>query len=103
MAVGDGEALYRCTPDASTDNAIGMVHGGLLCTLLDSASMTIMTPAGLKTSAGLLATLAPAARNRSLLSGERFQTSAVPARARLKGHGRSHDTETDETCVHGCR
>jgi hypothetical protein len=38
------------------------------------------------------------------LSGERFQTtSAVPARARLKGHGLSHDTETDETCVHGCR
>jgi hypothetical protein len=104
VAVGDGEALFRCTPDAPTYNPIGMVHGGLHCTLLDSASMRIMTPARLKTSAGLLATLAPAARNRSLLSGERFQTtSAVPARARLKGHGLSHDTETDETCVHGCR
>ena len=103
VAVGDGEALFRCTPDASTDNPIGMVHGGLLCTLLDSASMRIMTPARLKTSAGLLATLAPAARNGSLLSGERFQTSAVPAPARLKGHGLSHDTETDETCVHSCR
>ena len=38
MAVGDGEALFRCTPDASTYNPIGMVHGGLLCTLLDSAA-----------------------------------------------------------------
>ena len=37
MAVGDGEALFRCTPDASTYNPIGMVHGGIPCTLLDSA------------------------------------------------------------------
>jgi hypothetical protein len=34
-----------------------------------STSMRITTPARLKTSAGLLATLAPAARNGSLLSG----------------------------------
>jgi uncharacterized protein (TIGR00369 family) len=38
VAVGDGEALFRCTPDDSTYNPIGMVHGGLLCTLLDSAA-----------------------------------------------------------------
>ncbi len=38
VAVGDREALFRCTPDASTYNPIGMVHGGLLCTLLDSAA-----------------------------------------------------------------
>jgi len=38
VAVGDGEALFRCTPDGSTYNPIGMVHGGLLCTLLDSAA-----------------------------------------------------------------
>jgi uncharacterized protein (TIGR00369 family) len=34
----DGEAVFRCTPDESTYNPIGMVHGGLLCTLLDSAA-----------------------------------------------------------------
>ena len=38
VSVGDGEALFRCTPDESTYNPIGMVHGGLLCTLLDSAA-----------------------------------------------------------------
>src|SRR5687767_6450926 len=38
VSVGDGEALFRCTPDESTFNPIGMVHGGLLCTLLDSAA-----------------------------------------------------------------
>jgi uncharacterized protein (TIGR00369 family) len=38
VSVGDGEAVFRCVPDESTYNPIGMVHGGLLCTLLDSAA-----------------------------------------------------------------
>jgi uncharacterized protein (TIGR00369 family) len=38
LSVGDGEAVFRCTPDESSYNPIGMVHGGLLCTLLDSAA-----------------------------------------------------------------
>ena len=38
VAVGDGEAVFCCTPDESTYNPIGMVHGGVLCTLLDSAA-----------------------------------------------------------------
>src|SRR5215211_1096599 len=55
-----------------------------------STSIRITTPVRLKTSAGLPATLAPAARNGSLLSGERFQTtSAVPAWTRLRAMGRS--------------
>ena len=37
VSVGDGEAVFRCTPDESTYNPGGMVHGGLLCMLLDSA------------------------------------------------------------------
>jgi uncharacterized protein (TIGR00369 family) len=38
VSVGDGEVVFRCTPDESTYNPIGLVHGGLLCTLLDSAA-----------------------------------------------------------------
>ena len=38
LAVGDGEALFSCTPDESTYNPMGIVHGGLLCTLLDTAA-----------------------------------------------------------------
>jgi uncharacterized protein (TIGR00369 family) len=38
VSVDDGEAVFRCSPDESTYNPIGMVHGGLLCTLLDSAA-----------------------------------------------------------------
>jgi uncharacterized protein (TIGR00369 family) len=37
ISVGDGEAVFRCRPDESWLNPLGLVHGGLLCTLLDSA------------------------------------------------------------------
>ncbi|WP_368498494.1 PaaI family thioesterase [Herbiconiux sp. A18JL235] len=35
--VSEGRAVFRCTPDESHYNTIGTVHGGLVCTLLDSA------------------------------------------------------------------
>jgi uncharacterized protein (TIGR00369 family) len=38
LAVDDGEALFACTPDESTCNPMGVVHGGLLSTLLDTAA-----------------------------------------------------------------
>jgi uncharacterized protein (TIGR00369 family) len=38
VSIGDGEAVFRCTPDESAYNPIGMVHGGWLCTLMDSAA-----------------------------------------------------------------
>lgn len=48
-SVADGEAVFRCTPDESTYNPGGIVHGGLLCMLLDSAcgcSVQSRLPAG---------------------------------------------------------
>jgi len=47
--VGDGEVRFAWTPDESAYNPIGMVHGGLLCTLLDfaaGASVQTKLPAG---------------------------------------------------------
>ncbi len=38
FSVGDGEVKFRCTPDESAYNPIGLVHGGLVCTLLDSVA-----------------------------------------------------------------
>jgi uncharacterized protein (TIGR00369 family) len=38
VSVGHGEALFACEPDEAVYNPIGMVHGGWLCTLLDSAA-----------------------------------------------------------------
>jgi len=36
-SVAPGEAVFVCIPDESVYNPIGTVHGGLVCTLLDSA------------------------------------------------------------------
>ena len=36
-SVAEGDAVFACTPDESVYNPIGIVHGGLVCTLLDSA------------------------------------------------------------------
>jgi uncharacterized protein (TIGR00369 family) len=36
--VGDGEVRFSCVPDESVYNPFGIVHGGLLCTLLDFAA-----------------------------------------------------------------
>lgn len=38
VLIGDGEVTFRCTPDESVYNPIGLVHGGLVCTLLDSVT-----------------------------------------------------------------
>jgi uncharacterized protein (TIGR00369 family) len=38
VSVSSGDIVFRCTPDESTYNPIGVVHGGLACTLLDSAA-----------------------------------------------------------------
>lgn len=37
IEVGPGTVTFRCQPDESHYNPIGTVHGGLVCTLLDSA------------------------------------------------------------------
>jgi uncharacterized protein (TIGR00369 family) len=36
VEVGEGEVRFAVTPDESLYNPIGLVHGGLVCTLLDS-------------------------------------------------------------------
>lgn len=38
VAVGPGDVTFVCTPDESAYNPIGLVHGGLVCTLLDSVT-----------------------------------------------------------------
>jgi uncharacterized protein (TIGR00369 family) len=48
-SVADGEAVFRAQPDESFLNPLGLVHGALLCTLLDSAmgvAVQTRVPAG---------------------------------------------------------
>ncbi len=35
-AVEEGDVVFSCAPEESAYNPIGVVHGGLVCTLLDS-------------------------------------------------------------------
>jgi uncharacterized protein (TIGR00369 family) len=37
VSVSDGEAIVRCIPDESFYNPMGLIHGGLLCVLMDTA------------------------------------------------------------------
>jgi uncharacterized protein (TIGR00369 family) len=49
VSIGEGLAVFQCTPDESVYNPIGLVHGGLVCTLLDSAAgcaVHTLLPAG---------------------------------------------------------
>lgn len=36
--VENGRVTFSCTPDASMYNPLGMVHGGTVCTLLDTVT-----------------------------------------------------------------
>ena len=38
ISVEDGLAVFRFAPDETTLNPLGVVHGGMICTLLDSAA-----------------------------------------------------------------
>jgi uncharacterized protein (TIGR00369 family) len=38
VAVDPGRVVFTCQPDESSYNPIGVVHGGLVCTLLDSVA-----------------------------------------------------------------
>ncbi|WAJ44997.1 PaaI family thioesterase [Mycobacterium sp. Aquia_216] len=38
VAVENGRITFSCTPDASMYNPLGMVHGGAVCTLLDTVA-----------------------------------------------------------------
>jgi uncharacterized protein (TIGR00369 family) len=38
VEVARGMAVFECTPDESLYNPIGMIHGGLVCALSDSAA-----------------------------------------------------------------
>jgi uncharacterized protein (TIGR00369 family) len=38
ISADPGDVQFACTPDESVYNPIGLVHGGLVCTLLDSVA-----------------------------------------------------------------
>jgi uncharacterized protein (TIGR00369 family) len=101
VSVGEGEVTFRCTPDESTYNPIGVVHGGLLCTLLDTATgcaVQSLLPAGagvtsieIKVSSSGRC-VATSARSRS--EGARF-ASVAESRSRKLTRGTAAASSSD--------
>ena len=85
MSVGDGEAVFTCTPDESVYNPIGLVHGGLVCTLLDSAiGCAVQTQLAAGTGYTSLELKV------SYLRPVRADTGLLTARGRVTRRGRRH-------------
>jgi uncharacterized protein (TIGR00369 family) len=105
ISVGDGVAVFRCVPDESFLNPLGLVHGGLICTLLDSAMGVAVTtkltePGGFASIELKVSFLAPApfdggeleVTGRVLRVGRRIafaQAHANAADGRLVAHSTS--------------
>lgn len=105
VTVGDGDVLFRWRPDESTYNPLGMVHGGMLCTLLDTAAgcavQTLLPPGAAYASIEIkVSFLKPVrgdsgpieARGRSLQVGGRVAFAEGHARdvgGELVGHATS--------------
>jgi uncharacterized protein (TIGR00369 family) len=101
--VGEGMTVFECTPGEQHYNPIGVVHGGLACTLLDSAmacAIQTLLPAGTGyTTLELKVNLVRAitqdtgllrAEGKVLHAGRRVATSEgrlVDAAGRLYAHG----------------
>jgi uncharacterized protein (TIGR00369 family) len=101
VSVGDGQALFRITPDESTYNPIGMVHGGLLCTMLDSAAgcaVQTLLPAGV----GFSSIEIKVSFLKALRAGDgpqRARTSAAaPSQQRNPPHRRHKPREYSARC-----
>lgn len=101
--IGEGRAVFECTPGEQHYNPIGVVHGGLACTLLDSAmgcAVHVTLPAGaayttlevkvnlvraITTTTGLLR-----AEGRVIHTGRRMATSEgrlIDSAGKLYAHG----------------
>jgi uncharacterized protein (TIGR00369 family) len=78
VSVADGEAVFRCVPDGSTYNPVGMVHGGLLCTLMDSAM-----------GVAVQSTLAPGVRSATIELKVSFLRPVRVGAGELEIHGRA--------------
>jgi uncharacterized protein (TIGR00369 family) len=100
VSVGEGSAVFRCTPDESTYNPIGLVHGGMLCTLLDSAAgcaVHSMLPPGVGYSTVEIKV--------SFLAAVRADSGAIEAEGRVLRLGRqvafaeAHARTADGTLV----
>jgi uncharacterized protein (TIGR00369 family) len=101
--IGEGLAVFECTPGEQHYNPIGVVHGGLACTLLDSAmgcAVHVTLPAGvayttLEVKVNLVRAITATtgllrAEGRIIYNGKRMATSEgrlIDSAGKLYAHG----------------
>jgi uncharacterized protein (TIGR00369 family) len=107
VRVADGEVEFTCAPDESAYNPIGVVHGGLVCTLLDTVigcAVHSSLPAGVAyTSIELKVNyLRPVHGDRGLLSARGWLTKPGRRVAFAEGEVRDPDGKLLATASGTC-
>ena len=105
--VGEGRAVFRCTPGKQHTNPLGTVHGGLAMTLIDSAcgaAVHSTLPAGagygtLETKVNLVRAIAPDAgplvcEGTVVHRGSRVATAEARLTGEADGRLYAHGTST---------
>ena len=95
VQVDYGLAVFECTPDESAYNPIGVVHGGLVCTLADSAAgcavQTTLEAGVAYTSIDINVTyLRPVTKDTGLIRATGTHDQTGPARGLRHGRGHGH-------------
>ncbi len=105
--VSDGEVEFTCLPDESTYNPIGVVHGGLVCTLLDSVTAcavhsTLPLGVGYTSLDISVSYLRPVTSDTGLLTARGWVTRRGRRAAFAEGEVRSPDGKVVATAKSTC-
>ena len=106
-SVAEGEVVFTCLPDESAYNPIGVVHGGLVCTLLDSVTACAVhstLPVGMAyTSLDIsVSYLRPVTRDSGLLTARGWVTRAGRRAGFSEGEVRTPDGKVVATAKSTC-
>ena len=106
-SVEDGEVVFTCLPDESAYNPIGVVHGGLVCTLLDSVTAcavhsTLDKGIGYTSLDISVSYLRPVTRDTGLLTARGWVTRRGRRAAFSEGEVRSPDGKVVATAKSTC-
>lgn len=105
--VTEGEVVFTCRPDESAYNPIGVVHGGLVCTLLDSVTAcavhsTLPLGTGYTSLDIAVSYLRPVTRDTGLLTARGWVTRAGRRAAFSEGEVRDPQGKLVATAKSTC-
>ena len=106
-SVTEGEVVFTCRPDESSYNPIGVVHGGLVCTLLDSVTAcavhsTLPLGTGYTSLDISVSYLRPVTRETGLLTARGWVTRAGRRAAFSEGEVRDPQGKVVATAKSTC-